>query len=94
MTREILPLGTVLEIANKKYIITDYDLSHKNYICYGYPCDVMDLVPLKKVKEYQEKYDNYNINRVVAFNDEYKIIYIGYKSTEFLNLFKNSNLDL
>lgn len=84
MKNELLPMGSVIEFENKKYIIVGYNLLDYSYVCDGYPTDVMDLlVSSKHIKEYKAKYDNYNISCFIKFNADFTVIFTGYQNETF-----------
>lgn len=88
MNNKILPIGSVIEYQGNKLIIVQYqdDL----YVCAGYPTYYLtDLIPSNKVKEYKAKYNNYNTDCYVKFNDDYKVICEGYKNSEFEDWARN-----
>lgn len=85
MINEFLPMGSVIEFQDKKYIIIGYNLVDQCYVCDGYPTDVMDLCKsFKQAKKYQAKYDNYNINKFISFKADFKVIFVGYINEAFL----------
>lgn len=83
MKNEFLPMGSVIEFANQKYIITAYNLLDAKYLCDAYPTDVMDLLPSKHIKEYQTKYGNYNTSCLVDFNASFNVLFTGYQNEDF-----------
>lgn len=84
MKNSILPIGSVILKNDKKYIIFDYDFKAKSYVCAGYPSYfLIDLIPPKKVKEYKSKYNNYNSDDFIKFDDIFELVWMGYRNTDF-----------
>ena len=91
MDNRVLPIGSVIELEdNNKYIITGYNhLSKKGlaYTCAGYPTFyLIDMIPLKRLKEFKEKYGFYNTDNFVKNDMNYKVIFEGYKNEKYYEL--------
>ena len=88
---KLLPIGTVIELHDGiKLVVIGYENLEKEnitYICGGYPTYlVTDIIPLKKFKEYKEKYKSYNTETTIAHNSEYKVVHEGYKNQKFYEI--------
>lgn len=100
MNRELLPIGTLIELSDgKKLIIISYEENAKHkisYLCGGYPSYfLIDLIPSSKKNEFIKKYKHYNTDTYLELDSDYKIVHIGYKNNEFYELEKNfKNLNL
>ena len=87
MSKELLPIGSVIEVDDgKKLIIIEYEKrpSKLFYLCAGYPTYfLIDLIPFSKVKEFKERYKFYNIDTFLAIDAKYKVIHEGYRNEKF-----------
>ena len=91
MDRQILPIGTVLEIKNGiKVVIIGYELEGKlKYSCGSYPSFlIMDLIPLKKFKTYREKYGPLENETTIDYDSEFRIVHLGYQNQKFYEMQK------
>lgn len=94
MNRQLLPIGTVIETVDKvKLVIIGYEEVTKEriiYICGGYPSYYMtDFIPIKKLKEYKEKYNDYNTDCSINHDAEYRVVFMGYKNEQFYEVQRN-----
>ena len=90
MKNSILPIGSVILKSNKKYIIFGYDFKNKSYVCAGYPSYfLIDLIPPKKVKGYKAKYNNYNSDDFIKFDDTFELVWMGYRDASFEEQIRN-----
>lgn len=94
MDRDLLPIGSVIELPdNIKLVIIGYEEVTKEkitYICGGYPSYLMiDFIPFKKLKEYKEKYNDYNTDCSINHDAEYRVVFMGYKNDQFYEVQRN-----
>lgn len=93
MNKDILPIGSVIEINNgRKLIIVGYNFdngSKLSYLCGSYPTFyLMDFIPFSKMNEFKEQYNNDANDLFIDVDSDYEIIFLGYKNNKYID-FKN-----